>query len=192
MTYICLVSVLKSLREKKGLTQNDLAAKTGLSLRTVQRLESTNKAPKGYTLTVLAQEFDMEPSSLQVKYLQVKRTENSEQDTLKILNFSILSFLVIPFGNLIFPFIIWRNNKKSELIDEVGRRIVNFQILFTLLLNLLLIITPFTLSKLFPNTPVILLVALIAFLFNIVVVIKTAIKIKDQNFDFLDLPIRII
>ena len=186
------MSILKSIREQKGYTQTDLASKTGLSLRTIQRLESSNKVPKGYTLTALAGEFNMEPSSLQAKYLNVKRSRDFEVSTIRIINLSILSFLTIPFANLIFPLIIWRNNQDSQLIDEVGRRILNFQILFSLGLSLVLILTPFTISKLFPGIPIMLIIFLVAYLFNIAVVIRTALKIQRQNLDFLNLSFRLI
>lgn len=186
------MSVLKVIREQEGYTQTDLASKTGLSLRTIQRLEGSNKVPKGYTLTALAEQFNMEPSVLQAKYLNVKRSRDSEISTIRIINLSILSFLGIPFGNLILPFIIWRNNRNSQLIDDVGRRIVNFQILFSLCISLVLILTPFTIAKLFPGTPIMLIIFLLAYLFNIVVVIRTALKIQRQNLDFLNLSFRLI
>ncbi|MFH6770654.1 helix-turn-helix domain-containing protein [Gaetbulibacter aestuarii] len=186
------MSVLKSIREKEGYTQTDLATKTGLSLRTIQRLENTNKIPKGYTLNALAEEFHMEPSALQAQYLHTKRSRDSEISTIKMINLSAFSFLGIPFGNLILPIIIWRNNRDSQFVDEVGRRIVNFQILFTLILSLLLILMPFTVSKLFPGIPLVLITALMAYLFNIVVIIRTAVKIQHQDFDFLNVSFRLI
>nr|WP_262899765.1 helix-turn-helix domain-containing protein [Robertkochia marina] len=190
--YTFFVSILKSIREQKGYTQNDLAAKTGLSLRTIQRLENTNKVPKGFTLSALAEEFNMDPSALQAKFINTKRSRDSEITTIRIINLSVLSFLGIPFGNLILPLILWRSNRDSQLVDDVGRRIVNFQILFTLILSLLLILLPFTVAKLFPGIPLILISVLLAYLFNIVVIIRTAIKIQHQDFDFLNLPLRLI
>lgn len=35
--------MLKEYREKKGLTQEQLARETGINLRTIQRIEKTNK-----------------------------------------------------------------------------------------------------------------------------------------------------
>nr|WP_255802883.1 DUF4870 domain-containing protein [Aestuariibaculum lutulentum] len=109
-----------------------------------------------------------------------------------MINLSVLSFIGIPFGNLILPIIIWRNNRDSKFVDEIGRRVVNFQILFTLFLCLLLILLPFTVAKLLPNIPIMLIVLLIAYLFNIAVIIRTAIKIQHQDFDFLNGPFRLI
>lgn len=186
------MSILKSIREEKGYTQKDLASKTGLSLRTIQRLESSNKVPKGYSLTALAEEFEMDTNDLQEKFVQVKRSRESEITTLKIINFSILSFLGIPFGNVIFPIVLWRNNRDSEFVDDIARRIVNFQVLFTLTLNLLLILTPFTLSRLLPDVPLLLIIFLVAYLLNIAMVFRIAYLIKKQNFDFLQLPIRLV
>lgn len=186
------MNVLKSIREEAGYTQSDLANKTGLSLRTIQRLEASNKVPKGFSLNALAQEFGMEPSSLQARYQQVKQSQDSEITTIRIINLSILSFLGIPFGNLIFPFLIWRRNKELELVNTVGRRIVNFQILFSLSLSLLLILSPFTISRWFPGIPVMLLVFALAYAFNIFIVIRTGLKIQRQNLDFLQLSFRLI
>ncbi len=186
------MSVLKAIREEAGYTQTDLATKTGLSLRTIQRLESSNKVPKGFTLTALAEEFDMQPSDLQAKFQVVKRSHESEITTIKIINLSILSFLGIPFGNLIIPFFVWRANRDSQFVDDVGKRIVNFQILFSLSISLILIITPFTVQKLFPSVPLMLIIFLLAYLFNIIIVIRTALKIHRQEFDFLNLSFRLI
>ena len=47
------MSIIKNTREKSGFTQAELAKKTGLSLRTIQRLEASNKEPKGHSLKVL-------------------------------------------------------------------------------------------------------------------------------------------
>jgi transcriptional regulator with XRE-family HTH domain len=46
-------SIVQHLREEKNLTQTELAEKSGLSLRTIQRTEAGN-VPKGYTLKALA------------------------------------------------------------------------------------------------------------------------------------------
>ena len=52
------MNIVKEIRAKSGWTQAMLAEKTGLSLRTIQRLESSNTPPKGYSLEVLANVFN--------------------------------------------------------------------------------------------------------------------------------------
>lgn len=56
--------LVKSLREKKGWSQSDLAEVSGLSLRTVQRVESTGNASRE-TKICLAAAFDVPHETLQ-------------------------------------------------------------------------------------------------------------------------------
>lgn len=46
-----------------------------------------------------------------------------------LTHLSALSQYIIPFGNFIFPIILWSSKKeKSELIDYHGKQIINFQL----------------------------------------------------------------
>ena len=59
------------------------------------------------------------------------------------IHLSTLSQYCIPFGNYIFPILIWSTNKdKSEFIDFNGKQVLNFQLsvfLYTLVLALIAI-----------------------------------------------------
>ncbi len=186
------MSIIKNIRENRGYTQSELAKKTGLSLRTIQRLESKNNEPKGHTLIVLSDAFNIEASALQDQFKNIKYTKEFETTSIRLINLSVLSFLGIPFGNIILPFILWRRNRKSELIDEMGRRIVNFQIMFSVVLSILLCISPFIGRVFFSNAPIILIVLFVAYVINVVIVCNTAIKLQRNNFDFLNSPLRFI
>ena len=186
------MSIIKKIREKSGYTQLDLAKKTNLSLRTIQRLESSNKQPKGHTLSVLSDVFDIKPSELQDQFKNIQRTKKSEITSIRLINLSILSFIGIPLGNIILPLILWRKNRKSKLVDEIGRRIINFQIIWWIILSLLLIISPFISAKFFSNTQIILYVLFVGYAFNIVVVCIVAMKLKRHNFNFLNISLRFI
>ncbi|WP_309640022.1 DUF4870 domain-containing protein [Flavobacterium sp.] len=53
----------------------------------------------------------------------------SKNSTAALINLSTLTQYFIPFGNLIFPIIIWSTNKdKSEYIDQQGKQTINFQL----------------------------------------------------------------
>ncbi|MEM5564998.1 helix-turn-helix domain-containing protein [Psychroserpens sp. AS72] len=186
------MSLIKKIREKSGYTQFELAKKSGLSLRTIQRLESKNQEPKGYTLTVLSEVFGMEPSALQEKFKNVKQSKASEATSIRLINLSVLSFLGIPFGNIILPFILWRKNRTSKFVDEMGRRIINFQIIFSAVLSILLCISPFIGRYIFSNTSVIFIVLFLAYAVNIIIVCNTAIKLHRNNFNVLNIPLRFI
>lgn len=186
------LNIIKNIREQFGYTQAELAQKTSLSLRTVQRLESSNKEPKGHTLKVLSDVFDIDPLMLQEKFQSIEDTQNSEKTSIQLLNLSILSFIGIPFGNLIFPFIIWRKNRSSKLVDEVGRRIINFQIIWWIIVSMLLCISPFISRKFFSNTQIILYVLFAGYTFNVVIVFITAMKLKRNDFNFLKISLRLL
>ena len=49
---------LKAIREQKHLTQEELAELSGLSVRTIQRIEA-GQEPKGHTAKVLADKLNI-------------------------------------------------------------------------------------------------------------------------------------
>ncbi|MGK0449244.1 MAG: transcriptional regulator with XRE-family HTH domain, partial [Polaribacter sp.] len=57
------MSLLLEHREKLNLTQEDLATKSGISVRTIQRIESGIK-PKGYTLERLCKALNITKEDL--------------------------------------------------------------------------------------------------------------------------------
>jgi len=185
------LSIIKNIRREFGYTQLDLSKKTGLSLRTIQRLESKNKEPKGHTLNVLSEFFNMETSVLQDQFKSIEQTKKSDADSIRLINLSVLAFLGIPFGNIILPVFLWKRKRKSKLVDEFGRRIINFQILWSAVLCLLLCISPF-INISFSGIPLILVVLFSAMTINIIIICITAIKLQSDNFAFLNPPIRFI
>jgi uncharacterized protein len=68
---------------------------------------------------------------------------------------STLSQYCIPFGNYIFPLLIWSTNKdKSEFIDYNGKQALNFQLsIFLYSLVLAIIAIPIILITIFSNVP---------------------------------------
>ena len=77
----------------------------------------------------------------------------SKNSTAAIINLSTLSQYFIPFGNFIFPIIIWSTNKdKSDYVNEQGKETINFQLsLFLYSLVLAMIAIPTLLIILFKN-----------------------------------------
>lgn len=52
-----------------------------------------------------------------------------EEKTLAtILQLSVFSKFIIPFGNFIFPLILWLTKREKPFIDDHGRKAINFQI----------------------------------------------------------------
>lgn len=78
---------------------------------------------------------------------------NSKNSTAALINLSTLTQYFIPFGNFIFPIIIWSTTRdKSEYVNEQGKQTINFQLsLFLYTFILALITIPVVLIALFNN-----------------------------------------
>lgn len=137
---------VKFLREQRNLTQTELAEKSGLSLRTVQRIESGSPL-KGFTLNAIAATLACEPRNL-----FENDADRTTVDRAKLINLSALSGLVVPFAGVIFPMILTYRTKDA-LNKELGKGIVGVQLVLALLLGLLMVVSPFlqlALSTRFP------------------------------------------
>lgn len=178
---------IKYHRERCGFSQTELAERAGVSLRTVQRIESGQNIPRGYTLTVLAQALELEIHELTEDQEEQKLTKDDEKSKIQLMNLAVLTFIIVPFGNVLFPFLIWNRNKYLELVNTVGRRILNFQITWTLITTILLIITPFFQVFILKNKelPLIIIVLVLLYIYNIIVVFKSASSIRKGNYDIL-------
>ena len=82
--------------------------------------------------------------------------KTSEKNTAAFTHLSTLSQYIIPFGNYIFPLIIWTNYKdKSEFADHHGKQALNFQLsilLYSLILALIAI--PIFITVVLQNIPI--------------------------------------
>lgn len=141
---------IRSLRTGLGLSQEELAEKTGLSLRTIQRIESGETKPRGDSLRRLCQALDVtmdvfiddktfegndqevravnDPDACPVKSLEENR------GFLVMMNLSALAFLMPwPGLGIAAPLVLWLIYRdKIEDVRAMGRRIVNFQITWLL------------------------------------------------------------
>lgn len=120
---------VKDLRVNQGLSQEELADKSGLSLRTIQRIENGESIPRGDTLKRLSIALQSTPDDLIDWQIQ------EDKNILKILSLSQFGFLAFPILGIIIPLAIWILKKdKTKYVDSVGRSILNFQITWTLFL----------------------------------------------------------
>lgn len=80
---------------------------------------------------------------------------NNNKNLATFTHLSTLSQYCIPFGNYIFPILIWSSNKnKSEFIDFNGKQALNFQLsMFLYSLVLVMIAIPIILITVFSNIP---------------------------------------
>ncbi len=120
---------VKELRNRKGISQEVLAEKTGLSLRTIQRIENGETEPRGDSLKRLANVFSVSPDEI----MDWKVVE--DRNILVLLNITQFSFLAFPLLGIIIPLTLWILKKdKVKGVDETGRAILNFQMTWVLIL----------------------------------------------------------
>ncbi|MEO9803643.1 MAG: helix-turn-helix domain-containing protein [Reichenbachiella sp.] len=131
-----LATRIKALRRRKGFSQEELSEKSGLSLRTVQRIENGETEPLGDSLKKIADALNANPDEL------IDWTIKEDSSFLKVLNLSTLTFLFFPLLGILVPYMIWGSKgNKIKGIDEVGRDVINFQITWNLILFFGLIVT---------------------------------------------------
>ncbi len=164
-----LAKKVKEIRIKKGLSQEQLADSAGLSVRTIQRIENGETAPRGDTLRQLAISLDV--SQNDILDWKIERDEN----ILVILNLSQLGFIAFPLLGIIIPLAIWILKKdKVESVDKLGKSILNFQITWAISFFIVL----FT-SFQFIGLSVFLISVM--YLFNIIMIIINTIKFSTTG-----------
>lgn len=127
---------ITALRQAKGWSQELLAENAGINLRTLQRIENGHSSPRGDTLRRLSKALETE--------LEVLFDASLADDigSLRLLHLSVMSFPIVPLGNLIFPAILWitRRDKVKHLYAH-GQNVLNFQLIITFVWNSLLATT---------------------------------------------------
>ena len=129
MTNLHLADKVREFRTRKGLSQEALAEASGISHRTVQRIENGKSNPTGDTLRRLAAALSVNPDDL------VDWTIKEDNSFLVYLNLSALTFLVFPILGILVPFMMWTSKKdKFKDVNKVGIELVNFELNWTILL----------------------------------------------------------
>jgi transcriptional regulator with XRE-family HTH domain len=167
-------TIVRQLREEKNLTQSELAERSGLSLRTIQRIEAGN-IPKGFTLKTLAQSLETEPENL-----FIKDEENIDTDRAKLINLSALSGLVIPFGGIIFPLILTLKTQDKKNM-ELGKNIIAVQIILAFVVSVFMIISLLIQKAFSVKFPVFIIALILFILLKLLVIIKNGISLNRES-----------
>ena len=187
---------LKNIRESQNLTQEELSEKSGISVRTIQRIEA-GQEPKDYTLRVLAQTLEISEKELQntsseteveqsiVHQPNNEKTEEIDFSKVKFINLSSLPFVVLPVLNIVFPVILMYVLKMKH---PIIKQIISVQILWTIIAPIVFMIGIFL--KLGRQFTLALIVVII--LSNLFIIIRNAMEIDRSkklyyrlNFSFL-------
>jgi len=120
-----LAQVVKELRKNKGLSQEELAKNSGLSLRTIQRVENGETLPTGETLKRISSVLDITHNELinwDVNREILKKTVKTKYEYLHI------------FDNKL---VISKTSQINDLVDDYGKSVNNvFKTLMVLFIGI--------------------------------------------------------
>lgn len=88
------------IRKRKGLSQEELSTLAKINLRTLQRIEKDETEPQGNTVKRICNILEVNIEDI----LDYGRKEDN--NFLILFHLSVLSFLIIPLGNIILPTIL--------------------------------------------------------------------------------------
>ncbi|MCY1375635.1 hypothetical protein D9M69_630640 [compost metagenome] len=125
-------------------------------------------------MKALANVLETEPEKL------IPFKEITKLDRAKLINFSSLFGLVIPFGGVIFPLILTykTNDPKNK---ELGKSIVSVQILIAVALAVSQIVSPFIQKGLSLHFPLFIFPLLLIICLKLLVVIVNGISLNNKN-----------
>jgi transcriptional regulator with XRE-family HTH domain len=160
-------------REKLNFTQNELAEKSGLSVRTIQRIEA-GASLKGHSLNALAK-------ALNISREQLIETDNEptyNYKLIKLINLSSLPFVIIPLANIAVPLILmyWRKE-----VNVLTKQIVSVQIIWTITATVLFLLSPFIGKLISLQNKLILAVMMVSILTNICIILLNTISLDKRN-----------
>lgn len=177
------MSKLKHVREQQNLTQEELAEKSGISVRTIQRIESGTE-PKGHTLKMLSHALGITEKELSNKTSEIlfekEETKSSLKESeidyskVKLINLSSIIFVVLPPLNIFIPLILSYALKQK---NNLTKQIISLQIFWTILSPIIFMIGIFL--KLGRSFTIVLLIAIA--LSNIFLILRNLAEIDRKK-----------
>ncbi len=136
---------LKYQRKIKGYSQEELAHRTNVTVRTIQRIEKEEVKPHLNTIKLLAVALEIEVDELVV--LSDPKEETVKKKWLLLMHATPLVGLFLPLLNVLIPLFLWIHKREDNPIyNEHGIKVVNFQIT-VLILAVLSFLSLLTIEK---------------------------------------------
>lgn len=168
------MSRLLFLRLELNLTQEELCEKSGISVRTIQRIEA-GAPPKGYTLKALAKGLGISEAEL------VGNTETvvpADMKWIKLINLSALPFMFLPPLNVAVPLLLMFAKKQ---FTPLTRELVTIQILWSLIAGGLFLTVIILNDWWGIRSKYMMLVPVVWLAINLYIVLRNAAEIEKHN-----------
>ena len=179
------MSKLLELREKLNLTQEELAKKAKISVRTIQRVES-GAEPKGYTLEALSKALGVPKTDLLTKE---NESDRMNKNLLKYINLSSILLLVIPFGSIVAPLLVMFWKKE---FNTITKKIVSIQILWTVSTFILVFASSFLKNWFSLSNQVTSFTILVLIILNLSIILRNTLELERSNKLFIDLKFSLL
>lgn len=141
-------------RKQKGLTQEELADLSQITVRTIQRIENGDSSPRPFTLKAIA-------SALGISYEELLCVQHEKMDEandknlvapiepsedgqhfLKMLCLSCFSYLVVPFIHFMIPnYLLKRSGSQNAAVLKFAQKMIRIQLYWKISLWLLMLAT---------------------------------------------------
>jgi len=157
-----------------NLTQDELSQRSGVSIRTIQRIESGTQ-PKGYTLKMLAKALDTDEADL---LAGAGTDEAVNRNVLKVINLSALPFTLLPPLNVLVPLAVMLIKKEH---GPVAKKIISIQFIWTLVAAVLLAVVLILNDWFSVPSPFTLTIPIVWVLANSVVILRNAVEISRSD-----------
>ena len=188
------MSKLKIAREQKNLTQEELAEKSKISVRTIQRIEAGTE-PKGHTLRALAAALEIKETLLQdtekisevenitidesaiiseEKDAETLQTDGINYSQIKMINLSSLFFTIVPPLNIFVPLLLMFILKQK---NSLARQIISVQMIWTVMAPIVFMLGIFL--KLGRQFTLILMIFIV--LSNVCIILRNAAEIDRKK-----------
>lgn len=174
------------LRDERKISQEELSEASGISVRTIQRIEKDEANPRPYTTRKL-----LEALNVSLEDFNSHNISNYEiEESAKLNRFIISNFLVflLPVIFLLFLVVIWKKETWSNTSNLICKKVLSFQILWTILSVIIILLSPFyinlffggqtVIGKLLP-TPILVYIGLS--IMDVFIVFKIVKSLKDSS-----------
>lgn len=138
---------IAAARKLKGLTQEELADLSQITVRTIQRIEANANTPQSFTLKAIAKALELEYEYLIAEETAPVKPDNTVSGDdlryfLTMLNFSCFVYISIPWVHWLIPMKILKKQKAipAEAL-KYCRTIIKRQVYWVLILHLVMLCT---------------------------------------------------
>lgn len=132
---------IAAARKLKGLTQEELADLSQITVRTIQRIEAGANTPQSFTLKAIAKALDIEYEKLMSPEASTLTPATDDLRHFMILfNFSCFTYIIIPWLHSLVPMRILK--KKTDMpahAIQYARTIIRRQVYWVITLHLALL-----------------------------------------------------